>query len=61
MTQWIGQSTLTSSKIATEYALATEQDSEFIGTWQQKPIEKTISPTDRARIHRPRKNKEKQN
>jgi hypothetical protein len=39
-TRWIGQSTLTSSRIVTEYALATEQDSEFIGTRQQKPIKK---------------------
>ena len=37
MTQSIGQSTLTSSKIVTEYALATESDSESFGTCQQKP------------------------
>ncbi len=36
-TQWIGQSTLTSTKIATDADLATEQDSESFGTRQQKP------------------------
>jgi len=42
MTQWIGMSTLTSSKIATDADLTTESDSEFIGTWQQKPIKKFL-------------------
>ena len=42
MTHGIGQSTLTSSKIATDADLATESDSEFIGTWQQKPIKKFL-------------------
>ena len=40
MTQWIGQSTLTSTRIATDADLATESDSEFLGTWQQKPSKK---------------------
>lgn len=42
MTRSIGQSTLTSTKIATEYALATELDSELFGAWQQKPIKKNF-------------------
>ena len=40
MTQWIGQSTPISSRIATDADLATESDSESFGTWQQKPIKK---------------------
>ena len=40
MTQWIGQSTLTSTRIATDADLATESDSESLGTWQQKPSKK---------------------
>ena len=38
MTQWIGQSTLTSTKIGADAVLVSESDSESFGTWQQKPI-----------------------
>ena len=40
MTQWIGQSTPTSTRIATDADLASESDSELLGAWQQKPTEK---------------------
>lgn len=36
-TQWIGQSTLTSTKIGADAVLVSESDSESLGTWQQKP------------------------
>lgn len=42
MTQWIGQSTPISSKITTDADLATESDSESLGTWQQKPSKKFL-------------------
>jgi len=42
MTQWIGQSTLTSTRIATDADLATESDSESLGAWQQKPSKKIL-------------------
>ena len=45
MTRWIGQSTLTSTRIATDADLASESDSEFLGTWQQKPRKKYSKKT----------------
>jgi hypothetical protein len=47
MTQWIGQSTLTSSRIATDADLATESDSESLGAWQQKPSKKILKRLDK--------------
>ena len=38
MTLWTGRFTLTSTRIIGEFALTGEQDSELIGTWEQKPI-----------------------
>ena len=48
MTQWIGQSTLTSTRIATDADLASESDSEFFGTWQQKPIKKNFKKFEKT-------------
>ena len=46
-TQWIGQSTLTSSRIATDADLTTESDSESLGAWQQKPSKNFLKGIDK--------------